>query len=97
MLETPVLEIAIALVGIQLVALLYLYHRTDGDPSGAATAEEPEGEPVDRPDGGDAVVECGDCGAENDTNYRYCRRCVADLSGGGVPGHRDRSPSGRLF
>lgn len=94
MLETPVLEIVIALVGIQLVALLYLYYRTDGDPSATATTAEPTDDPPNPPDG---VVECGDCGAENDPSYRYCRQCVADLAGDAVPGSRDRSPQGRLF
>ncbi|WP_336342610.1 DUF7577 domain-containing protein [Halalkalicoccus ordinarius] len=94
MLETPVLEIVIALVGIQLVALLYLYYRADGESSATATTAEPTDDPANPPDG---VVECGDCGAKNDPSYRYCRRCVADLAGDGVPGSRDRSPQGRLF
>lgn len=97
MLETPVLEIVIALVGIQLVALLYLYYRTDGEPSATATTEEPTDDPANPPDGADGVVECGDCGAENDPSYRYCRQCVADLAGDAAPGSRDRSPQGRLF
>lgn len=98
MLETPVLEIALALVGIQLVVLLYLhYRRPDDEPTATATARESEDGLADRPNEDDAVVECGGCGARNDPGYRYCRRCVADLSGDAVPGGRDRSPSGRLF
>lgn len=98
MLETPVLEILIALVGIQLAALVYLsYRRAHDEPATATTPDEPEGEPAEPSNGTDAAVECGDCGAENDPSYRYCRRCVADLSGESIPGRRERSPSGRLF
>lgn len=29
------------------------------------------------------LVRCGICGAPNDPSYRFCRQCVADLSGTG--------------
>ena len=108
MLEIPFLEIALALVGFQLIVFLYLYYRhqnTERSGSGSATATgmtapmagEGESETTDPQTGGQEVVTCADCGAENDPGYRYCRRCISDLSVDSAPGSHGRSPTGRLF
>ena len=47
-----------------------VYHRTDRSLAGLL------GEQFDRPVD---VVECPDCGADNELGYRYCRSCVAEL------------------
>lgn len=33
----------------------------------------------------DAEVACPVCGIPNDSGFRFCRRCVSDLSGNGRP------------
>lgn len=92
MLETWALEIVAAFAAVQLLALAYFYYRgltgtTNGDSQGLAPAA---------PDDGDRdAVQCSECGAENDPGYRYCRDCVADLSGESIPGYRIHSPSER--
>ncbi|NHN47897.1 zinc ribbon domain-containing protein [Halostella sp. JP-L12] len=70
-----------ALVAVQLAAIyLNLTARRDTkreDGSVAASAD---------------AVTCPDCGAENEREYRFCRRCVGELpgsaplpAGGGAP------------
>ncbi|MFB6309423.1 MAG: hypothetical protein ABEH35_08845 [Haloarculaceae archaeon] len=41
------------------------------------------------------VVECPDCGAENDLGYRFCRHCVSELPGVGPMTREVPSPAGR--
>lgn len=104
MLESPFLEIALALVGIQLAAFLYLYYRhhaerarstgeVDDARSASADASTESAAPADEVE----YVECADCGARNEPDYRYCRQCVSELSRGSIPGRQGHSASQRLF
>ncbi|WP_336362537.1 DUF7577 domain-containing protein [Halalkalicoccus salilacus] len=101
MLETPALEIVFALVAFQLAAFLYLYRRHRNEEHAASTTSTSTVTTSDRTAPSEneepPVVECIDCGAENDPDYRYCWRCVSDLAGEPGPGRQHRSPSGRLF
>ena len=81
-----VVLLALLLVVLHVAVAAYLYRtalsvddrRADGEP----TAEERATPPADsRPDDADETTACPTCGAPNDPSYRYCRRCVADLSG----------------
>lgn len=101
MLETWALEIVAAFAVLQLLALAYFYYRVrdDSDDREPGTLA-PEAVDVDAADGTEAAdgrepVACSECGAENDPDYRYCRDCVADLSGESIPGYRNHSPSER--
>ncbi|MFC6905258.1 DUF7577 domain-containing protein [Halalkalicoccus tibetensis] len=98
MLETWALEIVAAFAVVQLLALAYFYYRVrddsdDRDP-GALAPETVDVDGAEATDGREAVS-CNECGAENDPEYRYCRDCVADLSGESIPGYRNHSPSER--
>jgi hypothetical protein len=107
MLETPFLEIALALVGIQLAAFLYLYYRhrderaraageTDGVDGARSVSADASTEPAERKDEAEHV-ECTDCGTRNEPDYRYCRQCVSELSRESVPGRQGHSASQRLL
>ncbi|MFB6300055.1 MAG: hypothetical protein ABEH65_07325 [Halobacteriales archaeon] len=58
-----------------LVALLVLRFE-----SGRTTAHARRVETADDETSGDHVT-CGECGATNETGYRYCRQCVSELPG----------------
>lgn len=96
MLETWALEIVVAFAAVGLLALAYFYYRVgndadDRDPTPLAPGAVDDAESAD----GRESVECNECGAENDPEYRYCRDCVTDLSGESIPGYRTHSPSER--
>lgn len=98
MLETWALEIVAAFAAVQLLAIAYFYHRVgndsdDRDP-GALAPGAVDADDAGATDGHGSVA-CNECGAENDPEYRYCRGCVADLSGESIPGYRTHSPSER--
>lgn len=98
MLEAWALEIVAAFAAIQLLALAYFYHRVgnesdDRDPE-ALASDAVDTDDVAATDGHGSVA-CRECGAENDPEYRYCRDCVADLSGESIPGYRSHSSSER--
>ncbi|MDY6780532.1 MAG: hypothetical protein SV760_08330 [Halobacteria archaeon] len=40
-------------------------------------------------------VRCSDCGAVNETEYRFCRRCVSELPGKARRNVSDSLPDGR--
>jgi len=87
MVDQPWHGLLLALVAFQLAVAYYAYrtrnHADDGD-----------GEPADV-DADSGVVECRNCGAENDRDYRYCRSCVATLPTATEPARRSGSPLGR--
>lgn len=77
---------AVLLVALHVAVAAYLYRVALGrdDPGGdaAVTEDEPPVPPVEKgADLGEGAVPCPTCGTANDPGYRYCRRCVADLSG----------------
>ncbi|MFB6143608.1 MAG: hypothetical protein ABEJ30_09745 [Halorientalis sp.] len=63
----------VALTVVQTVAVWYLYRRLAGGTTGPDSQAE---------ESGTATV-CGDCGAVNDPDYRFCASCAAELSGPG--------------
>ena len=78
--------LAALLVILHVAVAAYLYRvalsgdarPADGDP----TADDRPTPPEDRRfDDADARTPCPTCGTPNDPSYRFCRRCVADLSG----------------
>ncbi|WP_122088011.1 DUF7577 domain-containing protein [Halalkalicoccus subterraneus] len=89
MLGTWTIEIAFALVTVQLLVVFYLAYRrrSASTPHDRADSTEHDGE--------DSRVECRECGAENDPGYQYCRECTVDLSGESIPGYRYHSPTER--
>lgn len=77
---------AVLLVALHVAIAAYLYRVAlgrDGPGSdAAATEDERPVLPTDRRAAStDDTVSCPTCGAPNDPGYRFCRRCVADLSG----------------
>ena len=67
------------------------------DPTGEPSGLPPEDrvrssgleEPPERPDDAETsragTVQCPICGTPNDPQFRFCRRCVSELSGSGPP------------
>ena len=73
------------LLHLAVAAYLYRSAAADGpDHIGeyipAQVDERPTGAAADEP--ADERVPCPACGVPNDPSYRFCRRCVADLSAG---------------
>ncbi|WP_178917045.1 hypothetical protein [Natronomonas gomsonensis] len=85
-----------ALIAVHMSLLLYLYRETVTDSSGQSQTADPatnhEREP--RAEGPDRTV-CPTCGAPNDPTYRFCRRCISDLSAGKTTASGD-GPTERL-
>ena len=77
---------AVLLVALHVAVAAYLYRvalsRDDPASDAAATDDERAVPPGDgRADPADGTVPCPTCGTPNDPGYKFCRRCVADLSG----------------
>jgi hypothetical protein len=68
------------LIAVHMGILIYLYRATVPDSGGRRTDAVEQDRPQ-RTDGPDPAV-CPACGAPNDPAYRFCRRCVSDLSAG---------------
>lgn len=75
-----------ALLFAHLLTLLYAYRVNQSESSfDAASTEETTGsDDVTRPrnlTGSEdpSVCRCPECGTENDSTYRFCRQCVAEL------------------
>lgn len=87
--ESWVVAAMLALVGLQVLTLVAAYWRGEGPFSPAETgADIPE--PTS-----DGALRCPDCGAENDIEYRFCRRCVSELPGSFQRGGSPVRPLGR--
>lgn len=79
--------IAVVLVALHVGIAAYLYRSATADSSVASAdeylpARSPESEEGSCDGAGDTVA-CGTCGTPNDPSYRFCRKCVADLTSGG--------------
>lgn len=80
-----VMGLAALLVALHFVVAAYLYRvALSGDGSGfdrEKGTDERTPEAIDRRlDGTDGTVPCPTCGAPNDPCFKFCRRCVADLT-----------------
>lgn len=81
-----VAAVAVLLVVLHAVVAAYVYrvaNSGDGklferEASPDQRAVRPTAEPSEVPDDS---VSCPTCGVPNDPSYRFCRLCVADLSG----------------
>lgn len=58
--------------GAHLLALAYVALARDGTPWSRPADRDGDGSGPD-------TCACPDCGAENDPEYRFCRRCVGEL------------------
>jgi ribosomal protein L40E len=76
-----------AVLLLHLGTLVYVYLRRDRDEG--SPAADVDDAPVDRGSEtavdaameADETVVCAECGVRNAADYRFCRACVADLSG----------------
>ena len=80
---------ALLFVLVHAVVLYYLYRATGTSTVAASTDAEDDVAADDR------TVTCGNCGAENELGYRYCRNCVAELSGAVGRTSAEDAPNGR--
>lgn len=90
--------IAGLLVVIHLAVAVYLYQTAtaaDGPIRSRAESDRAGETPGQSTDAAERRVACPACGTPNDPSYRFCRRCVADLSSDG-PLADDSESSGRL-
>ena len=70
------------LLHVAVAAYLYRSAADGPDHAGEYIPEQAD----ERPTGpADERVPCPTCGVPNDPSYRFCRRCVADLSAGLSP------------
>lgn len=70
------LVLVVGLIAAQTLIVYRAYRlRETGTAAGTGTA----GAVADLVDTEDEVVECPDCGTDNELGYRYCRSCVAEL------------------
>jgi len=74
---------AVLLVLLHVVVAAYLYRTVSTEQKASASeyAPDPDRERAASTDAGDRVS-CPACGMPNDPSYRFCRRCIADLSSG---------------
>lgn len=67
-------------IGLHVLTLLYAYRR-HGEPTSTVTPSDVESSPSTGTESTSDAIACVHCGAMNDPDYRFCRGCVADLSG----------------
>lgn len=66
-------------MAVTLVQLATLYLHRTRVARGSGSSERADG----------ATVECSECGAENESGYRFCRVCVSELPGTTARTHAD--------
>lgn len=57
----------------------------DDSKDDSTTSDRGPSTPGHSVDSEEPVVSCGSCGATNDPSYRFCRRCIQDLSDNSPP------------
>ncbi|WP_254837609.1 zinc ribbon domain-containing protein [Natronomonas marina] len=68
---------------LHVAVAAYLYRAASASEGESASEYVPRQESGERAPGtGEDRVACPTCGAPNDPSYRFCRRCIADLSSG---------------
>lgn len=91
--------LAVLLVGVHVAFAIHLYRSlsadrnregcADGTETGSASGREPKSTASPKSDGSDADdgsgQPCPTCGTPNDPSFRFCRRCVSELSGQTAP------------
>jgi hypothetical protein len=92
--------LAALLFGLHAAVVVYLYRKaTDStDPMELLDSRQENGDlpPVEDATGrDDERIACPTCGTPNDPSYRFCRRCISDLSGGSAA-NGGPSPTDRL-
>jgi hypothetical protein len=76
--------LAALLFGLHAAVVVYLYRKATNstDPTDLLDAPREDLPPVEEPTGQDDGLSAGPtCGTSNDPSYRFCRRCISDLSG----------------
>lgn len=79
-----------AVAGFHLLAVLYRHLAT---PATTVATGDRAAEPAREV--GTGEVACRECGTVNEQEYRFCRRCVAELPGATELETRSRAPAGR--
>jgi hypothetical protein len=78
-----VLAVFAALGVVQLAVLAYVFVRRRRISNANANAKTPGGRARENGDGRESAdgwaVRCPECGASNDSRFRYCRQCVTEL------------------
>jgi hypothetical protein len=67
-------------IALHVVTLLYAFHR-DRKPTGTLGQPDTKSSPSVSTETATDTVACAHCGEMNAPSYRFCRGCVADLSG----------------
>lgn len=75
--------LAALLFGLHAAAVVYLYRKATNATNPTDLLESyQEDVSVDESTGhDDDLIACPTCGTPNDPSYRFCRRCISDLSG----------------
>lgn len=72
-----------ALLGAHAVMLVYAYRSQGSETSLSRFSEGPDrsepASPTNDESSDEGYCRCPNCGAENDTTYRFCRECIAEL------------------
>lgn len=76
--------LAALLFGLHAAVVVYLYRKATDSTDRTDLLEAPREDlpPVEESTGhDDGLIACPTCGTPNDPSYRFCRRCISDLSG----------------
>lgn len=76
--------LAALLFGLHAAVVVYLYRKATNstEPMDLLDASREDLPPAEASTGReDELIPCPTCGTPNDPSYRFCRRCISDLSG----------------